>query len=243
MINIRHRPQPPDPCVRRRRPVFRPLIRNRKRHVAESQSDLPRVRILCRIVKRRSNRRKHAALQPCRRHSIRAQRRLEIHRRHRMERIKLDVVFPAPDHLHRLPRLLRKHRRFHDEIRKRFPPKPAAQQRHVHRHIFFLHVPPLPATASCAPCGFCVGAQISTFPSLYSPAPRAAPSKHAPASARNIALQSPSRPSQTPHLRFRLRAPLFPVSSPSLPAPCGTHPNSKLACSLFVHSTFSFFFP
>ena len=138
MINISDRPKPPDPHVRLRRPVFRSMIRNRIRQVAEAQPELARIRIHGFRIKRRSNRRKHRALQPRRRLSVRAQRRFHVHRRNRVIRIELDVVFPAPNHLHRLPGLLCKNGRLHCEIRKRFSAERASQQRDVHRHILFL---------------------------------------------------------------------------------------------------------
>src|ERR1700738_1698856 len=114
------------------------MIRNRVGQIRESQSKFTCVRIDCVRIKRRSDGRKHRALQPSRRLPVRAQRRFHVHRRNRMIRVEPDVVLARPDHFHRLPGFLRQHRRFHGKIRKRFPPKPPAQQRNVNGHILFL---------------------------------------------------------------------------------------------------------
>src|SRR5258708_5575414 len=55
-----------------------------------------------------------------------------------MIRVEPDIVLARPHHFHRLSGFLGQHRRFHGKIRKRFPPKRAAQQRDVNGHILFL---------------------------------------------------------------------------------------------------------
>ncbi len=114
------------------------MIRYRIRQVRESQPQFIRCRIHRVRVKRRSDRRKHRALQPSRRFPICSHRRLHVHRGNRMIRIKPDVVLARPYHLYRLSSFLRQHRRFYCKIWKRLPPKRPAQQRYIHCHIFFL---------------------------------------------------------------------------------------------------------
>ena len=138
MIDVGHRPEPPNPHMRRGRPVFGTVIRNREREVREAQSQFTRVRINRIGIERRPDRRKHGALQPGGWLSIRAQRGLHVHRRNGMVRVKLDVILAAPDDLHRLPGFLREYRRFHRVIRERFPSKCAAQQGNVYRDVFLL---------------------------------------------------------------------------------------------------------
>ena len=142
-------------------PVFRAVIRHCKRQVAEAQPEFVGVGICGAFVKRRPNRRKHRSLQPRRRFAVLSQRRLHVHRGNGMISVKLDVVFPAPDHLHRLSRLLRNYRCFHCKVGKRFPAKRAAQQRDVHRHIFFSH------THRCGDCVPCPYWTLRRRPSLH----------------------------------------------------------------------------
>src|SRR5579862_9128237 len=52
--------------------------------------------------------------------------------------IELDVVFPAPNHLYRLPSLFREHSRFCCEVRFRFAPEASSEKRHVARYVFLL---------------------------------------------------------------------------------------------------------
>src|SRR5271167_238039 len=105
--------------MRRSRSILRALIRDGEREITEAQPDFVGVGILSLGVERRHDRGKHAALQPRRWFSIRTERYLEIHRRHRMECVELDIVLAAPNDLHGLARFLRKHRSFHNEIRER----------------------------------------------------------------------------------------------------------------------------
>ena len=79
----------------------------------------------------RSDGRKHAALQPSRGPALFVRRRLHVHGRHGMIKVEANVVFAAPNHLHRLAQLLGENGRFRDVIRFRFASETAAQQRHV----------------------------------------------------------------------------------------------------------------
>src|SRR5579859_2010188 len=117
VVDVGYGAKPTDAGVRGRRAVFSAMICQRERHVAEAESDFSGVGIL-RRVKGRGDRRKDAALEPGGRLSVRAECGLEIHRRNRVERIKLDVVFAAPDHLDWLSGFLGEHSRFDYKIRE-----------------------------------------------------------------------------------------------------------------------------
>src|SRR4029077_11960766 len=96
------------------------LIRYREGQIAEAETNFSCIGVLALGIECRCDRRKDAALQPGRGHSVWAKRRFEIHCGHRMERIELDVVFAAPDHFHGLARFLLKNRFFDDEVAERF---------------------------------------------------------------------------------------------------------------------------
>ena len=62
---------------------------------------------------------------------------LHVHGGRRVEVVELNVVFAAPDDLHRLADLLRKQRRFGDVIGFRLASEAAAQQRDVADDVVF----------------------------------------------------------------------------------------------------------
>ncbi len=138
MIDIGNGPEPTDPHVCRRRSIFRAKVCHGERRIRKAQPQFPRIGIVFAFLKRGTNRRKNGSLQPRRGLSIGSECRFHVHRRHGMIDVKLDIVFPAPDHLHGLSRFFREHCCFHREVRKRLPAESATQQRHVYRDIFLL---------------------------------------------------------------------------------------------------------
>ena len=124
--------------MRHRLPVFRLEVRHLERHHAPSHRHLASPAVNLGRIERRPDRREHRPLQPrCRLARI-VERGLHVHSGNRMEVIELDVVFAAPDHLHRLAGFLREHRGLDRIVRLRFAPKPSAQERNVTGDVLLL---------------------------------------------------------------------------------------------------------
>ena len=80
-------------------------------------------------------RRLHDALLPCRRRAIGVERRPHPDVGDRPVVVVLDVVFPAPHHLHRRADLLRRFHGVSDEVALAAPAETAAHVRRVHEHL------------------------------------------------------------------------------------------------------------
>ena len=99
--------------------------------------------------------------------ALRVHAGLVIHGRGRVIEVEVDVVFAASRRPSRACRASSKGRRFRHVVGLRLAAEAAAEQRHVADDVLLLDAERA-ATVSCTACGFCVGAQTSTLPSLNS---------------------------------------------------------------------------
>ena len=104
------------------------------RDFGESLIRLPSAVFFLRVPER-SDWRKRRAHQDRRRQAVAADAGFEVLRRRGVEVVELEVVFAAPDDLHRLADLLGEQRRFDHVVRLRFAAEAAAEQRYMAGHV------------------------------------------------------------------------------------------------------------
>ena len=135
MRDVDDRPVPADACVGRRRPHLRLVVGHRIGKVGHALSHFP-LRLVQHVGReQRTDRGQRRSLQPRRHPAIGVDSAFQVLGSHGVIEVVLDVIFPGPHHLHRRTHFLRQQRRLDDIVGLGLPSEPAAQQRHVRRHV------------------------------------------------------------------------------------------------------------
>src|SRR5262249_39872917 len=137
VVDVCHGTKPPDPYMCWSGSIFDPKVGDIVRYVGPALLKMRGITVHSVCVKDRSNGRKDRSLQPCGGNSFGIQCRFHIHRRNRVKVVEPDVVFAAPDHLHRLTSFLRENSRFRDIIGLGLSAEASAEKCHVADDIFF----------------------------------------------------------------------------------------------------------
>ncbi len=135
VVDVRHRAQPADADVRCDGGVLQAQVGHVEGQVGEAQPQLPVRRVLRLSVEGGRDRGKDGAVSPGDRGARGVEAGLEVLGAHGVVEAVLDLVFPRPGHLDRLPDLLREQRGLEDEVGLRLAAEAAAQERHVHRDL------------------------------------------------------------------------------------------------------------
>ena len=120
-----------------RRAIFDAEIWQIVRIIGPALLQMGRIPIDCIYIKNGRNRWKDRSLEPCGWLAVGAQSRFHIHGRYSVIIVKLDIVFPCPNHLHRPAHFFGQNRGLRHVIGLRLAPESPTEKRDVANHIFF----------------------------------------------------------------------------------------------------------
>ena len=130
--DVEHRAKPADADVRQRFTVLAPDVRDGIRNIDHTLAQLAVARVPDIRLKRRRNRREHAAVKPGDGAAPRIQRRLEMLGGDRVVVVVVDLVLAGPRHFDRSADGPREQRGLHDIVGLRLAAEAPAEKCHVH---------------------------------------------------------------------------------------------------------------